>query len=499
MRFLRHLWVRILLGALGFVIAICSLIAYLVYPTFKSPPAPNFPAPQDGAEANRQDLKYLSTALHSVDRSFTPEAWGSFDRAVEGLSSRAGSLDNASLEMGVAKALALANNGHTNAFGVRLGLTLNSIPLRFGWFREGLFVLEADASHADLAAAKVLAVEGRTPTQIARLVHEYVGGVPAYSCALSPHYLESPAALHAMGVLASPTTASFSFQLADGRIVERTVAAEDVPVNGSPRITSLQAPFNIRIPLDLRLLHSPLRDLSPLPVPGETMHWTHVLAHAKSLPVTLQHPDLFYWRQYLDGGRILFLQLNFIYDSPGDAPLEAFLDQTLQEAKEAHPSFAIVDLRNNPGGDYLKITDFTRKLPARIPKNGKLFILTSGYTFSAAISTAARLKYFAGDRAVMVGEPVGDRGQMWAEAFSQIELPNSHLRVGYATKYHDWENGCAISDLFRCYLPNYFYGVPAGDLSPSVSAPWSFPDYVAGKDTAMEAALAQIHNEEQLR
>jgi hypothetical protein len=84
---------------------------------------------------------------------------------------------------------------------------------------------------------------------------------------------------------------------------------------------------------------------------------------------------------------------------------------------------------------------------------------------------------------------LGDRPQFWAEAATRIVLPNSRLRIGYATGYHDWQNGCSLTQIFICYPPNYALGVAAGDLKPTIPVSWSFADYVAGKDTAVETIL----------
>jgi hypothetical protein len=179
-------------------------------------------------------------------------------------------------------------------------------------------------------------------------------------------------------------------------------------------------------------------------------------------------------------------------DEPGREPLRTFVERTFEEAAARQPRFAVVDLRSAPGGSYPRAAELTRDLPALIPEGGKIFILTSGNTFSAGIVTAARLKYFSGARAEIVGEPVGDHPQFWAEAATRIVLPNSALRVGYATGYHDWENGCSFTQILVCYPPNYFMGVAAGDLDPTVPVSWSFADYLEGKDTALERILQII-------
>jgi hypothetical protein len=489
MSFLKKRWVRVILGTIVVVLAIVGFASFLMYPAVKTPSPPRFAKPASQAEANKQDLAYAKNALHEMDRSFSAQEWAAFDRQIDELASHAEDLDAAVLEMGIAKAVAAAGNGHTNLLGALRGLTLNSIPLRFYWFADGLRVVKADPAYAELLGAKVLEIAGRKPEELVQTLSAYVGGPMSVARELAIYPMESPQALHAIELSDSSDAVHVMLQTADGQLVERTIGAVPIPASGpAPEKTPQFLMF------DPRELHWPRRELSPVPLPtraeypqptGDGRAWAHVLDQ-RSVPLTLQNPNRFYWSAYLDGTAILFLQINTIMDQAGQEPLSAFLQKTFADAGAKKPQFAIVDLRWNPGGSYQHVTDFTRRLPQLIPANGKVFILTSGNTFSAGIVTTARLKYFSGQRGEIVGERIGDDPQFWAEAATRIVLPNSGLRIGYATGYHDWQNGCSLSQILICYLPNYWLGVPAGDLAPTVPLSWSFDDYLAGRDTAIE-------------
>ena len=153
--------------------------------------------------------------------------------------------------------------------------------------------------------------------------------------------------------------------------------------------------------------------------------------------------------------------------------------------------FAVLDLRFNGGGDYTNTLRFTKELPRRIAADGKLFIVTDNATFSAAIVTMARAKHFAGARAVVVGEHVGDRERFWAESGAPLELPNSKILVFFATGYHDWGRGCQWSDIARCFWLNLAYDVPAGSLAPDKPLAWRFADYRNGVDTVMKEIVRE--------
>lgn len=104
---------------------------------------------------------------------------------------------------------------------------------------------------------------------------------------------------------------------------------------------------------------------------------------------------------------------------------------------------------------------------------------------------AARAKYSAGDRAVILGERAGDREQFWAESGTPLELPNSKILVYFATGYHDWNQGCQWKDLGRCFWFNLVFDVPAGSLDPRISLAWRFADYRNGVDTVLAEARRQ--------
>ena len=105
-------------------------------------------------------------------------------------------------------------------------------------------------------------------------------------------------------------------------------------------------------------------------------------------------------------------------------------------------------------------------------------------TLSAGIATAARLKYFSGGRAVIVGEPAGDGLRMWSEG-PTFTLPNSKLQVKAATAFHDFEG--ARFELGKTYFMDFLYSVPAGDIDVDLPVTVSFEEYVTARDPVLEA------------
>ena len=154
---------------------------------------------------------------------------------------------------------------------------------------------------------------------------------------------------------------------------------------------------------------------------------------------------------------------------------------------ELKPRNLVLDLRQNGGGDLTRARDFAQSLPAAVP--GRLFVLTSPWTFSAAISTAAYLKQAAPERVSIVGEAVGDRLLFFAEG-RPITLKHSGEVLLMATERHDYLDGCrAYTD---CHAPVRQRPISVPSLAPDIAAPWTLEAYRAGVDPAMQVVAQAL-------
>ncbi len=460
---------RIALVVVAVLILVVAPAAVILYPTFKSYPQVKFPPAASQAERNRQDLDLLQR-LPEVERSFTNQTRSAFNTAMAELSARAPDLDRAGFAMGAARAVALADNGHTSVMALVGGHGFNALPVRFGWFADGLFVVAARPDQHSLLGAQLVGFEGRSPQQLLEGLRAYVGGPANLARELSPNLIASPELLHAAGLAGKAESAALVLRLRDGTQTSQTLAAEP----GTPE--------------PLTRTFWPKRYLSPVPVPDDNGSWEHVL-QGVPVPPALARPDRFFWHDYPGDGSVLYVQINRVRDQDGKS-LHGYLADVLAEAKMRRIRNTVVDLRFNPGGDYTQSADFSKQLPELVPQDGKVLILTSGMTFSAALSTAAMLKYHAGGRGILVGEPMGDRSKFWGEG-GNVTLPNSRLAVRYTTAYHDWENGCGLAQVTTCFFLNYVYGTPSGSLVPAIPVAQTFASYAAGEDTVLSEALKQ--------
>jgi hypothetical protein len=424
---------------------------------------PTLPPPTDAAEADRQDLDYLAR-LPSVDRSFAPAASAAFEQRIATLRTRAGGISRAELVLGAAEAVALADNGHTNVDPDAWRALLASVPVRFAWFADGLYVVRATSAYGSLLGSQVLAIDGRAPSLLDAETRRYFGGPPEHAHAWNVLILESPEALHAMH---------------PGAPEDRLVIRVRDPA-GPERTIELPA----ILPKDTFGASVPARLLSPVPLGVEKgTDWRALLDADAVVPPSLRAPRQLFYSTELPG-RVLYMHLWQVRDDD-NRTLDAAIRNAVGPSNAPRWPCIVLDLRFNGGGDYTTAYGAIKSLPDRLVPDGRLMILTDNTTFSAAIVVAAWARHYTGARAKIIGERIGDRLAFWAEG-RPIELPNSKLPVSVATGYHDWANGCRE---YRCYWPNFYYDVAAGNLEPDVVVGWRFDDYRRGVDTVLERAL----------
>ncbi|MGH7339976.1 MAG: hypothetical protein ACREKH_05745, partial [Candidatus Rokuibacteriota bacterium] len=295
-----------------------------------------------------------------------------------------------------------------------------------------------------------------------------MGGLPAWRDRTAPYLLESPEQLHALGVLAERDAATYRFEGVNGAIIARRLVPE--PAGGPERARG-----------------NADRWLYPQPMESEAGRW-RALIPAEAAPWPFQEPDgAFRWRDAPDLDALV-IELRQSVDRGGQS-IGAFLGDMRRRIREGHPRHLVLDMRMNGGGDLTRTREFMQDLPGLIP--GRIFALTSPWTFSAAISSVGYLEQAAPDRVVIVGEPVGDRLQFWAEG-EVVELPHCHAVILYATERHDYLTGCRPFNDCHAHVQLHPIAVPT--LEPDITAPWTIDAYRAGRDPAMEAVAAALRD-----
>jgi hypothetical protein len=366
--------------------------------------------------------------------------------------------DPARFELEAAHIAALSNNGHSVLLPPQWPSRWPRSPVHLGLFADGLYVIAAPLEQAALLRRRVIAINGR-PWQAVRAAYaRYQGGEQGFRDQFVPLFMETPALLAAAGLGDDPD--ALTLALDPGRRHRRpqtvTIPARLTPLEGEQAFVG----------------YPPLLDAAGLLLPD-------------ARPLYLQEPERPFRLAFpaeIDGA---YIQLK----ATRGLEIDAFLTATLAELGARRPRNIVVDLRFNMGGDLNIARAFMRALP-RLADGGQLYAITSGRTFSAAISSLGYLKEAAGNRLTIVGEPIGDRLEFWAEG-DLITLPGLGAVMLYAAERHNYVTGCPEAD---CHASIRDHPIHVQTLQPDLPTPLRFADFLAGRDPAMDAIVRDIRN-----
>jgi len=359
----------------------------------------------------------------------------------------------ARFELEVAHIAALADNGHSVLLPPQWPSRYRRSPVHLGLFADGLYVVSAPADRGQLVGRRVLRINGHDWREIRAAYARYQGGLPSFRDQFVPLFMEIPALLAAAGFGSDPDRLSLTLAARAGRPETAIVQAALTPYRDEAAFSG----------------ESPLIDGARLLPPA-------------SVPLYLQDPEPLFRLAFpaeLDGA---YVQLKAIRG----LGIQQFFEQTLVELRRRRPHNIVVDLRFNMGGDLNIARDFMQALPG-IARD-RVYAITSGRTFSAAISSLGYLKQAAGDRLTIVGEPIGDRLEFWAEG-DIMQLPGLGALVLYASERHNYMTGCPEPD---CHSAIREHPIRVRSLQPDLPVALTWADFSAGRDPAMAAILADI-------
>ena len=419
-----------------------------------SPPAADFSSPSSTTEARQQDVQYFRHFLE-LDRSYTPESRDAAETILKDLSGKLDELSDAQFQLGITRAVAAADNGHTNTWLGRFSREHGRLPLRFHWFDDGLHVVAAQEPYTPLLGARVFSVGGVDIDTAMHRLKVFVGGPwSGYRAYRGPVLLELPSALHAVGLSASEDRATLRFADHHADVtIDKVSLTEDEPLWWSHFYLS----------------------------PGEPLETWSVID--PPLPLFLRDAEKLFRHEYLQDADLLYVQFRA---NRGDG-LQALQEQVRQELKTRTPSTLVIDQRLNGGGDYTLTEKLMSDLPELIGPQTAVYVITGNATFSAGINSVAFARAALGERMLIIGQRIGDRERAYGET-NAFELPNSRLGMTFNTGLHDVAAGCPPFP--ECYWKNYFNDVAVGSLDPDIVIEYRFAHFRNGVDPVMDHILS---------
>ena len=415
-------------------------------------------APSGNATLQREDLAVFERDFFAVDRSYSEPARAEARRRIEVLRANPGSVSDTRFVLELAQIAALADNGHTGMMDRGSLPATARIGLRLAPFGEDFYVVRALSDRTELLGGRLAAIDDVSIERLRESARTLRGGIASWRDRAAPVFFERPGELQALGLIRSASQAVYRFQLRDGTMRDAPQSAVADQVNGfGPAGGALD--------------------------PADSGAGWRTLLRVDLAPWSLRDFSSPFRRRDAPDLDAIVIQLHANVDVGGES-IAQFLEASDAERARAHRKNVVLDMRFNGGGNLQLTRPFVASLPSRVPADGRIVVLTSPWTFSAAISTVGYLKQAGGDRVVLVGEAPGDRLEFWAEGHP-IRLPHSGAMLLPATERHDYATGCrAFTD---CHPYVRGYPIAVKSLAPDVPAPWTIEAYAAGRDPGMEA------------
>ena len=429
-------------------------------------PRPSLSADRD--EAWAEDIGYLRDSFPKYNRSFDERSLYEFQSILDSTYSNIPTLSDNEIYVDIMRAVAAAEDGHTSVNMAPSAGKLRRFPVRFYWFEEGLFIVKASSDFASTLGGRVRAINGTDPEELVSQLEDIVPGGRTAVRYESSYLLNSPDFLHGMGAVSNPESVPFKIERPDG-----TIHMIELPA----------------LPLGEKFYgYQSWRELSPLSRESQDSGSMEHVLRISTLPPFIAAPNRSCSYQYFPDHETLYVQIN--QNTNLNSKMSDFAGEIEDLFSTKKIDSVIVDLRFNTGGNLLLTTDLVKGIPEWHSGKGSIYIITGGPTFSAGIVTAARMKYYAGDRAVIAGEPAAEGLQFWAET-RFFTLPNSEIRIFAAHAYHNWEDRNYDSDKQYFWLMRRV-GVPAGDIDVDLLVEVSFADYLSGRDTVLDTIFDQM-------
>ncbi len=381
-------------------------------------------------------------AEHDDPYFFTPK--NRFDAAVQDYRNQLPHLDRSQRIAGLARVVAMVGDGHTWVPMHRLpfdglppGPGFRSLPIRFDWFEDGLYVVGTTSEYRDLLGKRVQAIGG---TSADEAISRVLGLLPQDAVNLSAEFvgewLMQAELLYALDLSTNPDRVSI------------TVGEQLHEV----------------VPLGVDELYDWVFSMDGGPR-GKAWHTA-----AQAVPL---------WRQPLPGpwrhkilGDAVYFQFQEIRDDADATLREAALAAVRNAESLPRPSL-VIDLRRCLGGNGQLNAGFVDALGSSDLLRGRVAVMTGRQTHSAAVMLVSALE--AQGYARFYGQATADRPNHHGETNIFI-TPHSTLPIIYASQYYQTSH---VNDERRF-------------REPDVRIPYLFVDYKAGRDPVLDRALADL-------
>jgi hypothetical protein len=412
------------------------------------------PCPAQGGRIDwARDLDVMRAEMPKRHRNlFHTTTEQAFAGAIDRLRERLPRMTDPEVAVEITRIVAMVGDAHTGA-SLPDALQFPVVPIKLYWYADGIAVQAADPRYRDLLGWRLVAVDGMPVDDVIKRVATVTAASNEMTVRdFGPFRLVRPALLHALGVAKRPDAMAMTFERGGER---RTV--DLAPIPRKPDGTIDRGGLWIHVGA----------------TPGST--WVDACP-AERRPLWLRDPTAPFRLERIANGRALYVQCNLVMNGEGAGAesFAGFFDRAIALAEAEKIERFVLDLRLNGGGDNTVLLPAIHRFIRSdwVNRRGRLYVLVGRRTQSAAQNFVNQLQIHT--KAIFVGEPTGERPNMYGDPVD-LELPSSKITISLSSLW--WQDMGPLDT--RVWT------------EPEVRAELSSEDYAAGRDPALEAALAR--------
>lgn len=396
-------------------------------------------------EGWRSDLQLLNREIkrrgyHLFPRTGTE---ANFDAAVKKLNDAIPQLTDGQIIVEIMKLMRRVGDGHSGLLDGRQAEFLQTLPVQFYLFEEGLFIISADPKYENLLGAQVLKFGNRTPEEIFKGIEPIINrDNEIWIKQVAPYRMRNLGLLNALNLIPDADKVSLTLRGMDEKEQTVTISTDAT----QPDIWNGKSN------------------------PATWINVTQTLS--APTPLYLKNPAALYWFEYLPDSKTVYFAFNSVRNDEKES-LAAFSERLFRFVNDNAVEKLVIDLRWNNGGNTMLLNPLVQGLikNEKINRRGKLFVIIGRRTFSAAQNAATFFE--RNTNATFVGEPTGSSPNFVGEE-KPFTLPFSKLVMN-------------VSDL---YWQSSYPQDRRTWIAPQIYLPPTFKAYSTNRDTALEAILA---------
>ncbi|HEV8371475.1 MAG TPA: hypothetical protein VGQ39_26270 [Pyrinomonadaceae bacterium] len=386
----------------------------------------------------RDDLSVLAQQMQARHANLYHTVSPSrFDLSIRNLKRRVPALSPLKIVLEIESIVASVRDGHTRVMDNRI--PFRRYPLRFKWYKDGVFVQSAQKNYADAVGARVTRIGKLSIDEAISAVADIVPRDNDFSLRERvPWRLVTPEILFGLGLVDNMEHAQYELER-NGR-------------RWSIEVAPLQQP-----PMECQgVLRQLPSDWSDARQPGTPPLW-------------LRNPCESYWFEYIPDTQMLYVQVNEVQNR-GNATLAQFFERVFAVAESRPLARFVLDLRLNAGGNLDLLRPIMVGLIRRenINQRGKFFTIIGRRTFSAAQYWVDELEKYT--ETVFVGEPTAQAVNFYSDA-EVFQLPHSGIRIGVSSlrwqPMPPWQDRLSTDPQIGAELASFDY---TNNLDPAIDA-----------------------------